>query len=226
MFTFEVTQRLKDNVRDRLLSGAASAFAELGVREATMAEIARRAGVAVGNVYRYFRGKEQLLAAVVPDGFARELRRMLARRVRALGTARDVRSLGPDSPYSVLSRRSLDYCIGHRERVAILLVGAEGTRLESFADELGRDLVRWSIGHLRRAYPGVRADGLLRFALERIYDDYVAALGHALTRYTNEPEIRRAVEHLSAYHLGGLQRLFEQCEMNARRKPRPRRKSQ
>ncbi|ADG99430.1 transcriptional regulator, TetR family [Segniliparus rotundus DSM 44985] len=52
--------------RARLLSVAYEAFAELGIG-APVDEIARRAGVGAGTVYRHFPTKEQLFLAVVMD---------------------------------------------------------------------------------------------------------------------------------------------------------------
>ena len=52
--------------RDRILEAARLLVAETGV-DATMEDIARRAGVAVGTLYRHFPAKEDLVAAVVED---------------------------------------------------------------------------------------------------------------------------------------------------------------
>lgn len=53
--------------RDRILTAARALVAETGA-DATMEDIARRAGVAVGTLYRHFPAKEDLVAAVVDDG--------------------------------------------------------------------------------------------------------------------------------------------------------------
>ena len=49
--------------RDRILEAARSLVAETGV-DATMEDIARHAGVAVGTLYRHFPAKEDLVAAI------------------------------------------------------------------------------------------------------------------------------------------------------------------
>lgn len=51
--------------RERILQAALAAFEELGFDEATTAEIARRAGVAVGSVYGYFEDKRAILLEIV-----------------------------------------------------------------------------------------------------------------------------------------------------------------
>ena len=50
--------------RDLLLTAAEDEFAERGL-EASVADIARRAGVAKGTVFRHFASKEELIAAIV-----------------------------------------------------------------------------------------------------------------------------------------------------------------
>src|SRR5262245_10837948 len=60
-----------DAARNRrlVLGAAADAFAEQGM-DASIAEIAQRAGVGKGTVFRHFATKEDLLAAIACDRFA------------------------------------------------------------------------------------------------------------------------------------------------------------
>src|SRR3954453_5806171 len=65
--------------RERVIAAARVVFSEHG-REAQMDDVARRAGVGVGTVYRHFPTKEALLVALVLDAFDRiaaEARRAL-----------------------------------------------------------------------------------------------------------------------------------------------------
>jgi AcrR family transcriptional regulator len=56
--------------RERVVTAAAVAFAEQG-RDAQMDDVAKRAGVGVGTVYRHFPTKEALFEALSEDTFAR-----------------------------------------------------------------------------------------------------------------------------------------------------------
>jgi AcrR family transcriptional regulator len=53
--------------RSRLLEAAVEAFADTGYEQSTMDDIATRAGVAHGTVYRYFANKEAVLYALVAE---------------------------------------------------------------------------------------------------------------------------------------------------------------
>ena len=52
---------------DRLLAAAAQAFAEHGADDVSLEEIARRAGVGIGTLYRHFPARQALLEAVYQD---------------------------------------------------------------------------------------------------------------------------------------------------------------
>src|SRR5499427_6153063 len=51
----------------KLLSAAATAFAEHGADDVSLEEIARRAGVGIGTLYRHFPTRQALLEAVYRD---------------------------------------------------------------------------------------------------------------------------------------------------------------
>jgi AcrR family transcriptional regulator len=55
---------------EKLMAAAAAAFAESGL-EAQVEDIARRAGVGVGTVYRHFPTKEALVEALAVQHFER-----------------------------------------------------------------------------------------------------------------------------------------------------------
>jgi TetR/AcrR family transcriptional regulator, transcriptional repressor for nem operon len=57
--------------RERLVEGARQLFHEQGVHRTTLAEVAERAQVPVGNVYYYFKTKDELLAAVI-EGYKQQ----------------------------------------------------------------------------------------------------------------------------------------------------------
>jgi AcrR family transcriptional regulator len=70
--TADLTKPLRADARrnrERVVTAAREAFAEHGV-DLPMEELARRAGVGVGTVYRHFPSKEALLDALLVDHFA------------------------------------------------------------------------------------------------------------------------------------------------------------
>jgi TetR/AcrR family transcriptional regulator, cholesterol catabolism regulator len=53
--------------RERVLAAARDLFDEVGYEDATIREVARRAGVSVGSVFTTFAGKAELLSRVMAD---------------------------------------------------------------------------------------------------------------------------------------------------------------
>jgi len=63
--------------RDRLVAGARETFHRQGVQATTIADIAHASDVPVGNVYYYFKTKDELVAAAI-DAYAHDNRAALA----------------------------------------------------------------------------------------------------------------------------------------------------
>ena len=63
--------------RDRLVESATALFHEQGVQRTTLAEVAERAEVPLGNVYYYFKTKDELLGAVL-DGYLEQAAALIA----------------------------------------------------------------------------------------------------------------------------------------------------
>lgn len=58
-------QVLKDEVRESIRTAAIKTFTDKGYRGASMREIASLAGMSVGNLYRYFKNKEEMFGYLV-----------------------------------------------------------------------------------------------------------------------------------------------------------------
>jgi AcrR family transcriptional regulator len=62
--------------RDRLIAAAIQLMYQQGVEATTLADIAQAAGIPVGNVYYYFKAKNDIIAAVI-DAHLRDIQAML-----------------------------------------------------------------------------------------------------------------------------------------------------
>lgn len=204
-----MVQHPKPEIREAIDAAALEVFATKGFERATVAQIARVAGVSTGNVYHYYRGKRDLFDCVVSEEFVERLVDLTTRKVRSLDGVDDVRRLPADAPYHVLSEELLDFCIGHRLQVVILLNNAAKTRCEGFADEMVERLCGLAIAHFQSVRPSLKVTEPLRFALRRIYRNLVAALAEILVRFRQERRIREAVATYQSYHLAGLKGLLE-----------------
>jgi AcrR family transcriptional regulator len=153
--------------RERLLAAAAEVFAERGL-SAEMKEIAERAGVGIGTIYRNFPSKGDLIAAIIGDavdGFERALEDALALEDPEMAVRVFVRGgIGVVERYGGLMSVMLD---GHAqavrqaasERIAKMIAGGIRTgRVRADLDPqiaaamLMSIFTPWSLAALRRSH--------------------------------------------------------------------------
>ena len=97
-------------VRDQILRTAADLFRERGYRASTLDDIAARLGMSKASLYTYFRGKEEMLAAIsreTIEGFTRELGVVLRS------------DLGPDDKLRRIVREHVRFVIANRSFLTV-----------------------------------------------------------------------------------------------------------
>ena len=77
--------------RRQLIDATLETINEVGINDATIAQIARRAGVSTGIISHYFKDKNGLLEATMRD-VTRQLRDAVAARLRPLAGGSTARS--------------------------------------------------------------------------------------------------------------------------------------
>jgi AcrR family transcriptional regulator len=95
----------------RLLSAANAAFADHGADDASLEEIARRAGVGIGTLYRHFPTRQALLEAVYRD----QVEALRARAEELLRTA------SPEDALAIWLRAMVDFGRTKRSLATALL---------------------------------------------------------------------------------------------------------
>ncbi|MFN8021178.1 MAG: helix-turn-helix domain-containing protein [Acidimicrobiales bacterium] len=202
-----MAQVLKSEVRDRIVEAGLRQFARHGYRDASLTAIARDAGTAVGNVYRYFADKSTLLAAAVPDPLVARHDRLLTARLDALVHE------GPS--HERAADELLEFWIEHRLAVVVLLGRAQGT---PFADAPSRFVDRL-VRTARRAHPEI--DPVATRLLEVVFDNTRAAIVAILAGSDDPDEIRRLIHGFWSYQLPGLAGLDAWIEHDGRRPTAP-----
>ena len=90
-------QFLKGDIQEGILKAAEEVFLEKGYKDASMREIASRAGVTVSNIYHYFTNKDEIfrtiLKPVLNDLYASAVNDALAAKLSAIPAVVRVRIL-------------------------------------------------------------------------------------------------------------------------------------
>lgn len=126
----ELSEQMRTQSREQIVATARRLFAERGYYSTKVSDIAREAGMSAGNVYWYFAGKQEVLRAVLANGF--ETHEALLREAAAHpGTAQE--------RLRYLVAQYLVFCEEHSAFLSVLIsiLGHSGA---AFFDELGFDM--------------------------------------------------------------------------------------
>ena len=82
-------QTLKDDVRDRIVGSAKKEFLEKGIDKSSMRDIAAGSNMTVGNLYRYFKNKEELNSFIVGETLEEINRLVMEKSKNTVFTAPD-----------------------------------------------------------------------------------------------------------------------------------------
>lgn len=115
----QICRPTAESRRQQILDAACDRVRQSGFHGASMAEIAKTAGLSVGQIYRYFENKEAIIAAIVAQDLA-EMREKFAELEEQPGTLRD--AITSHMPEAV------DKCYDPRRASLVLEVLAEAAR--------------------------------------------------------------------------------------------------
>ncbi len=199
-----MAQYLKDDVQARIEAAALRVFAARGYEAASMALIAREAGVATGNLYRYFEDKQALFEAVVPPELPGRVVSLLRRRVAALEGVARPQELAPDSAFQRVTAELLAFVAAHRLELVFLLGRAEGSPHAGFPAQIVRMLEKLALAHHHTLHPQRELDAARRTALTLAYENLLRSTVSILERHQDHADIRAAMAAYAEYHLAGL----------------------
>src|SRR5690348_5444646 len=136
--------------RDAILSGALDEFSTRGFEAARLDDVARRAGVAKGTIYLYFRDKESLFQELI-----RSMLTPLVGTIEAMGEA--------DVPLSVMADRIVELFVREvyetRRKDVIRLMISEGRRFPKLAEFYYREVLARIIAAVRALLTRAAARG-------------------------------------------------------------------
>lgn len=153
--------------RDAILSAALDEFSTRGFEAARLDDVAKRAGVAKGTIYLYFRDKEALFQELI-----RATLTPLVGTIEALGQS--------DLPLAVLAERIADLFVREvyetRRKDVIRLMIAEGRRFPKLAEFYYREVLSRIIAAVRALLRRAAARGEVPEALAE-FPQIIAAPG-------------------------------------------------
>ena len=151
-------QTLKNDIKQRILNIAREEFLAHGVRDTSIRTVARKAGIAVGNIYNYFRSKDKLFCEVLSP-----LIKVLNKHILSHN---DEKFLSID--VFSMRQRQIDYIFAmlaiikeFRPELRLLLFNSEGTSLQGYKDKMVDRQMKVGMEYLRlmkERYPHLNAN--------------------------------------------------------------------
>lgn len=148
--------RIAPEKRERLLRQAALIFAERGLNQTDMAELASRAGIAKGSLYNYFESKEELYLYVCRDGLERSRQAIFGTMDPAWDACRQV---------DHIFRQGARFVQSYPEYL-LLYTNVASAGMERFSEQISRDVEHHTADHLKQVLQRDAAAGILRADLD------------------------------------------------------------
>ncbi|WP_234414274.1 TetR/AcrR family transcriptional regulator [Paenibacillus sp. CAA11] len=201
-------QAKKDEVRRKIEYAALKVFFEKGYLDAKMSDIANEINISVGNIYTYFKNKNELFYAVVPPSLVDYLKNLL---VESIHFSNQTFFDETDSEKnSALLQEQIDLLTKYSKQIVIIFEKSKGTTYSHAKEELIALMVETKRPYLKDHYKryeiGAEENIILSNIISTSLIDMILDL---LKRDMSEESRRRIFEALNVYRLYGVKSLNE-----------------
>lgn len=204
-----MVQRLKEHIREKILNSARILFAEKGISNVTMAQIAERSSISTGNLYHYFPDKNALVAEAIPESFGTRFIEALEDRFMALSGKFDshhpiMYPLDDELIDLVISSRTVFIVLFYheslhpeiREKCFSRICDLAVQRAQSF----GMPIESFTTEHMT--------------LINSVYRSLIKQMAEILFRNSDREQISESIRLILNYHIAGIATLFRSCEKN------------
>lgn len=190
-----MVQVLKEELRQAIVKHAQDEFLQHGYANASIKRIAANAGISVGNLYRYFSGKEALFESIVSP-VHRELEMLIGDHDNQPDEKGDLFELVVHALAAIVEK--------YRGPLLILIDGSKGTRFEHAAADFHRVMADNVADHLA-AYNGKQ--GRIEFERQAAWPISVAFMQgyfEIIRRHQDPEDCRRMILQYFSFWYQGL----------------------
>ncbi len=195
-------QVLKEEMRQRIYEAAINEFSSNGFAKASMREIARNAGMTVGNLYRYFKDKEALFYSVIGPAYE-SLMELTDKSVELVKYRFD------NSFFEFLSEQILNICRVHKIELLILFEGSEGTRYEKAKEEMILVIEDFLKGSFRKRLKDLDVEIEDEYLLRVIAVGFVEGMTMIAKRYDSNEQLKRVSAQFISFYFSDVFRRFQ-----------------
>ena len=175
-------QTLKEEIQARIQKVATAAFLRYGYQEVTMRDIAKKSAISVGNLYNYYKNKEDLFYSLTGTSYL--YLKQLLRAVKEHGPQSGV----TDTDFTKSLVRKISQLLKqHRVGFLLMIDRGQGTKYNNLKDELMETGTS-------------DASLIMRIAAKNL----MYGLIEVAKNYQGDEWVDRNIERLIDYHLHGI----------------------
>jgi len=202
-------QKLKNTIRKQIVKAAMEVFKKNGFEKTTMATIAEEAKISTGNIYRYYKNKEDLFYNIIPQDLADVVLSLFKSKIESLSGIEDINSLDSKAEYHIYSEKLLDLCIENRDKIIILMNKAKGTEYADFNLKIIALMENLAVDYAKSINKNYKVTKAKKISLHLIYTSFLHNLINILKTCDKSEELKIILEEYTKYHLSGLKAFFQ-----------------
>ncbi len=174
-------QILKQEIKERILASALNNFLEKGYRDTSMQEIAQNAGIAAGNIYNYFKNKEEVFSTLIGPVLA-EVKSIFGIRLKDLPIPNGEERMG-------ISERKIEEFIkvyqSHQKVFVLLFEKSDNTKFETTKTDVIESLSA-AILHAKNSFTAHQATREQEMLIKGFATAYVSGIISILLEKADE----------------------------------------
>ncbi|NFD75881.1 TetR/AcrR family transcriptional regulator [Clostridium botulinum] len=203
-----MAQIKKDEIKKDVENAALKIFSQKGYLNTKMSHIAKTANISVGNIYIYFKNKEDLFYSVVPEKLMIFLRDFLVKSIHIFNKKQFDKLANEDDYF--FSEECMNILIDYRMHFLIIFEKSKGTKYENAKEELIDSLLEVKKIYLRnnhKRYNLSVEDGIKVTRI--ILNNLINMVLDVLKEDMSESDRKSIFRALNVYRLYGITGLNE-----------------
>jgi len=181
-------QVLKEEVRRKIKQAALYEFEQNGYQQTSMRSIALSAGVTVGNLYRYFKNKDDLFNVIIQPAF-QEIYKFIDEfaRIKKSTLSEEKKK---DDFIKTFEESLIRIYIQHRSELVILLNGSKGSQMENAREQI-ISLIAWRIK--KEAFPKMKKKRIVPeddFLAQALATSFIEGISIVLNKFKDKEKTK------------------------------------
>ena len=202
-----MAQYKKDEIKDKINAAALKVFAEKGYKDAKIADIGEYGGISIGNIYRYYKSKDEIFEANVPGDFLEAVKKLLQGKIAAVKET-GIDFIEQSEAFWLINHEVIQFMVDHREHMLIVFHKNLGTKYENASTEL----VEFLLQAIQTIHPIQYGKFLVEnkqdLIIRLIYENLIHMTLCILRDSKNIEEVRQHLKSIHSYHMFGIISLF------------------